>query len=219
MQKHPYHLHSICVHDGGAESGHYFAYIYDRQQKKWRKYNDIRVMDVTEEEVFKQAEGGDSWASASWVVYVQDEIAKTLDHSNINYYTVPEQDPTRDFSKHCYGALIPPDVEAVVAAENAALAKEIDDQRNTKFFQDLKSLYTTRWKAYKDNFLSGSSSDKSINLKCLAHHLYAKNEANILKKVLLAECYQQTVAKDTFKDLFDLTIDKLPVNSTLLKAM
>ena len=93
------------------------------------------------------------------------------------------------------------------------------DQRNNKFFQDLKSLYTTRWKAYKDNFLSGSSSDKTINLKCLAHHLYAKNEANILKKVLLAECYQQTVAKDAFKDVFDQTIDKLPVNSTLLKAM
>ena len=93
MQRHPYHLHSICVHEGGAESGHYFAFIYDRHLKKWRKYNDIRVTDVTEEEVFKSAEGGDSWATAYWVVYVQDDIAKTLDKSNINHYQVPEKDP------------------------------------------------------------------------------------------------------------------------------
>ena len=33
MQKNPYHLHSICVHEGGAESGHYYAYIYDRFNK------------------------------------------------------------------------------------------------------------------------------------------------------------------------------------------
>ena len=28
MQKMPYHLHSICVHDGNAMSGHYFTFIY-----------------------------------------------------------------------------------------------------------------------------------------------------------------------------------------------
>lgn len=30
MQKMPYHLHSICVHDGNAMSGHYYSFIYDR---------------------------------------------------------------------------------------------------------------------------------------------------------------------------------------------
>lgn len=30
MQKMPYSLHSICVHDGNAMSGHYFTFIYDR---------------------------------------------------------------------------------------------------------------------------------------------------------------------------------------------
>jgi ubiquitin carboxyl-terminal hydrolase 25/28 len=30
MQKMPYHLHSICVHDGNANSGHYYTLIYDR---------------------------------------------------------------------------------------------------------------------------------------------------------------------------------------------
>ena len=58
MEGMKYHLHSICVHDGTASHGHYFSYIYDRAQKKWRKYNDITVTEVTEEEVFKNAQGG-----------------------------------------------------------------------------------------------------------------------------------------------------------------
>ena len=29
MNQHAYHLHAICVHDGNAESGHYYTFIYD----------------------------------------------------------------------------------------------------------------------------------------------------------------------------------------------
>lgn len=61
MQKQRYHLHAICVHDGNATSGHYYSFIYDRFQKKWRKFNDIKVTEVPEEDVFRASEGGDSW--------------------------------------------------------------------------------------------------------------------------------------------------------------
>ena len=27
----PYYLHAILIHDGTAESGHYYSYIYDRK--------------------------------------------------------------------------------------------------------------------------------------------------------------------------------------------
>jgi uncharacterized UBP type Zn finger protein len=30
LKKRPYHLHSMCVHDGNASSGHYYTFIYDR---------------------------------------------------------------------------------------------------------------------------------------------------------------------------------------------
>jgi len=30
LQQYPYHLHAIIVHDGTAESGHYYAFVYDR---------------------------------------------------------------------------------------------------------------------------------------------------------------------------------------------
>ena len=60
MQKKVYNLHSICVHDGNANSGHYYSFIYDRFGKKWRKYNDITVTEVPEEQVFSESTGGDS---------------------------------------------------------------------------------------------------------------------------------------------------------------
>lgn len=133
FKKSPYHLHSICVHDGNAMSGHYYTFIFDRFNNKWRRFNDIRVTEVPEEEVFKESEGGHSWQTAYWLVYVQDSIAKELDTSDINFYEVPA-DPYKlqDFSKHAYGKCVPQDVNLIVEKENCGLQKEIDDQRNQK---------------------------------------------------------------------------------------
>lgn len=86
MKKRPYHLHSICVHDGNANSGHYYSFIYDRFNKKWRKYNDIRVTDVEEADVFKESEGGNSWQTAQWLVYIDEELAGKLNNNNISLY-------------------------------------------------------------------------------------------------------------------------------------
>jgi uncharacterized UBP type Zn finger protein len=30
MREVPYDLHAIIIHDGSANSGHYYAYIYDK---------------------------------------------------------------------------------------------------------------------------------------------------------------------------------------------
>lgn len=75
MNNSPYHLHAICIHDGNAYSGHYYALIYDRFQNKWRKFNDIRVTDISEDDVFKEANGGYGHMTAYWLVYVNGEIA------------------------------------------------------------------------------------------------------------------------------------------------
>ncbi len=49
MKKYKYFLSSILVHDGRADSGHYYSYIYDFDVKKWRKFNDIQVTDEIDE--------------------------------------------------------------------------------------------------------------------------------------------------------------------------
>ena len=48
-----YQLHAICVHDGGADGGHYFTFIKDHKENKWRKFNDFKIWEVEESEVFE----------------------------------------------------------------------------------------------------------------------------------------------------------------------
>lgn len=45
------------IHQGSAVSGHYFIFIYNEVQRKWRKYNDRFVTEVSAEEVQKIALG------------------------------------------------------------------------------------------------------------------------------------------------------------------
>jgi hypothetical protein len=44
------------------------------------KFNDIRVTDATDEDVFKEANGGHGFMTAYWVVYINQEIASELEH-------------------------------------------------------------------------------------------------------------------------------------------
>ena len=129
----PYQLHSICVHDGNATTGHYYTYIYDHCQNQWRKYNDIKVTEVSEEDVFKASEGGHSWSTAYWLVYVHQSIYDNLKKEDINRYSVPANPlgPV-DISKSVYGSKIPVDIKDQIEKENQELAREIIKIENQK---------------------------------------------------------------------------------------
>lgn len=70
METNKYSVHAICIHQGSAESGHYYTFIKDHSSKKWRKYNDIRVTEVEEKEVFEEANGTEGNSNAFWAVYI-----------------------------------------------------------------------------------------------------------------------------------------------------
>ncbi|XP_035752306.1 ubiquitin carboxyl-terminal hydrolase 25 [Egretta garzetta] len=50
----PYRLHAVLVHEGQANAGHYWAYIYDHHQNRWMKYNDISVTKSTWEDLIQE---------------------------------------------------------------------------------------------------------------------------------------------------------------------
>lgn len=70
MRETIYHLHSILIHDGKADSGHYYAFIYDRYTNIWYKFNDYIVSRISEQEVFDESFGGKGEACAYGVIYV-----------------------------------------------------------------------------------------------------------------------------------------------------
>lgn len=81
LKKHKYILHSILIHVGQAQSGHYYSYVYDYLQKKWRKFSDIHVSEETEEKVFEEAYGVGN-TSAYCLIYIEEAVIRNSYHNS-----------------------------------------------------------------------------------------------------------------------------------------
>ncbi|XP_071625088.1 ubiquitin carboxyl-terminal hydrolase 28 isoform X5 [Heliangelus exortis] len=78
LQQVPYHLHAVLVHEGQANAGHYWAYIYDQPRKSWLKYNDISVTESSWEELERDSFGGLRNASAYCLMYISDKVSRLV---------------------------------------------------------------------------------------------------------------------------------------------
>jgi TolA-binding protein len=58
LKKIKYNLHSVCIHEGNASSGHFWTYIWNPKQLKWYKYNDTEVCETSWDDLFANAVGG-----------------------------------------------------------------------------------------------------------------------------------------------------------------
>ncbi|NXJ04547.1 UBP28 hydrolase, partial [Odontophorus gujanensis] len=76
LQQVPYHLHAVLVHEGQANAGHYWAFIYDQPRKSWLKYNDISVTESSWEELERDSFGGLRNASAYCLMYISDKLSR-----------------------------------------------------------------------------------------------------------------------------------------------
>ncbi|KAI8854157.1 cysteine proteinase [Chytridium lagenaria] len=54
-----YHLHGVLVHSGDLHGGHYCAFLRPEKNGKWFKFDDDRVVPVTEKEVMEDNYGGE----------------------------------------------------------------------------------------------------------------------------------------------------------------
>lgn len=74
---HPYRLHAVFIHRGGAAGGHYWIYIRDSKNDIWRKYNDETVEEVEDlKDIFEQAKT--SPATSTGIVYVREDKLNEL---------------------------------------------------------------------------------------------------------------------------------------------
>ncbi|XP_062450710.1 ubiquitin carboxyl-terminal hydrolase 28 isoform X5 [Rhea pennata] len=78
LQQVPYRLHAVLVHEGQANAGHYWAYIYDQPRKSWLKYNDISVTESSWEELERDSFGGLRNASAYCLMYISDKVSRLV---------------------------------------------------------------------------------------------------------------------------------------------
>ncbi|XP_074455878.1 ubiquitin carboxyl-terminal hydrolase 25 isoform X5 [Larus michahellis] len=113
----PYRLHAVLVHEGQANAGHYWAYIYDHNQNRWMKYNDISVTKSTWEELERDSFGGYRNASAYCLMYINDK----------EQYLIQEE-----FNKETGQILVgmdtlPSDLRDYVKEDNKRFEKELEE--------------------------------------------------------------------------------------------
>ncbi|NXN89865.1 UBP28 hydrolase, partial [Bombycilla garrulus] len=127
LQQVPYRLHAVLVHEGQANAGHYWAFIYDQTQKRWLKYNDISVTESSWEELERESFGGLRNASAYCLMYISDQVSRAGEDEG------PE---ARQFQKEVEA--LSPELRHYIQEDNWRLeqeAEEWDEEQSCKIPQ------------------------------------------------------------------------------------
>lgn len=125
MMQVPYRLHAVLVHEGQANAGHYWAYIYDPHMRRWMKYNDVSVTKSTWEELVRDSFGGYRNASAYCLMYINDKKPFLIEE---------------EFDKETGQVLsgldkLPPDLQRFVLEDNQLFDKEMAEWDTLKALQ------------------------------------------------------------------------------------
>ncbi|XP_042355609.1 ubiquitin carboxyl-terminal hydrolase 25 isoform X2 [Plectropomus leopardus] len=155
MMQVPYRLHAVLVHEGQANAGHYWAYIYDPHQRCWMKYNDISVTKSTWEELVRDSFGGYRNASAYCLMYINDKKPFLIEE---------------EFDKETGQILsgmdkLPPDLKQYVKEDNELFDKELeewDTLQACKAQQEKLALATAATAASSTSTSSSSPQPMSI---------------------------------------------------------
>ncbi|KFP11269.1 Ubiquitin carboxyl-terminal hydrolase 28, partial [Egretta garzetta] len=118
LQQVPYRLHAVLVHEGQANAGHYWAYIYDQPRKSWLKYNDISVTESSWEELERDSFGGLKNASAYCLMYISDKVSR---------FVADEGDGSEagQFQKEVEA--LPPELRHYIQEDNWRLEQEAEE--------------------------------------------------------------------------------------------
>uniref|UniRef100_A0A4W5LPR6 Ubiquitin carboxyl-terminal hydrolase 25 n=1 Tax=Hucho hucho TaxID=62062 RepID=A0A4W5LPR6_9TELE len=113
----PFRLHAVLVHEGQANAGHYWAYIYDPHQQRWMKYNDISVTKSSWEELVRDSFGGYRNASAYCLMYINDKKPFLI-----------EEEFDKETGQMLSGLdKLPSDLKAYVKEDNGLFDKEMEE--------------------------------------------------------------------------------------------
>jgi len=172
LNKLPYELHAVLVHDGGAGSGHYWVYLRDQAAGGWRKFSDTRIDQVPEEEVWHQSVGGTGAASAYCLFYTRADEA--------------QQPPV---------CTVAPDLQAEADESNAKFAQEIADWDSRQLNEKVATfhrLYADAWDECQ-RVLNEVKTRPSFDprLRSLGCFLLARGEVDVLAAVLTQQLYYQ----------------------------
>ncbi|CAD8145218.1 unnamed protein product [Paramecium octaurelia] len=161
LKKQKYILQSILMHEGSPDAGHYFAYIYNFDDKKWYLFNDIHVQEETEQNVFKYAFGDQQNSKSAYLIqYVKDE--KTKQNQNQNQHVKQRLYSTSQnistYLQDGYGKLLSEKQKDILQKDNLKLKQEVIQQQ-------LRGQIDTIVSIYLDYFKIANEKQKLFQLK------------------------------------------------------
>lgn len=143
MVQHSYSLHAILVHDGDANSGHYWAYL--RLYDKWYQFNDMNVSEIEQEEVMavSLSQKTESNACAYCLIYVDtSNFHLQVLLSFISALTMT-QNASDDFDPLYWANVIPSHLTQEISNNNEKLHREIikyEEEQRRKKFEELRTF-------------------------------------------------------------------------------
>ncbi|CAD8097227.1 unnamed protein product [Paramecium primaurelia] len=159
-----YYLQSILIHEGMANSGHYYTYIKDFRLNKWFKFNDIRVTEETREKVFQDAIGVKPGINAYLLVYLKDELVQEeIKYPKRLYKTSTEQDYLQD----TYGSFLNQNQIESIKRENQLFQNEIEDYKQARIIERIAEAYQTRFEFVNEQFRTIVNKTQNIKFKPL----------------------------------------------------
>jgi ubiquitin carboxyl-terminal hydrolase 25/28 len=212
LKQHPYLLHSILVHDGMAGSGHYYAYIYDHEYLRWRKYSDINVTEVTEQEVFERSVGGYSMTSAYCLMYIAASLQ--ADSGQVIRAFAVSEDPQE--IPDLYTAMVPQAMRAEVDEDNAKLKRELEDYKTNQVTRQLQDLYLARHTTAESQSMSFRSYS-STSLEC--HRFELINLPIFLKTKYEERLSKLQILEQVVRDVLQLDLETLDKSGVLYQKI
>ena len=162
-QTYIYEAVGVVVHSGGAEGGHYYSYIKDRQKGKWYEFNDTRVTPFDLKNLAEETFGGESKGGNDFMgdaVYSRSKNAYFI----IYQRKYPQPLPTVQLAdeKHEYVKGIPKSVYQHIWDENMLFMKRMYffDSEYLHFIREFLSLNNFERKLY----ITNSSLTKKLNV-------------------------------------------------------
>lgn len=156
---------------------------------------------------------GKSWETAYWLVYINQNLANSLEKIQVNSYVEPVNPMEQKVQEgNYYAMLVPKQVTDQVHAENIQLAKEIQEVKDQKVVNELRQEVCRRFKEATKDFDIYDTQIKSVAvaqqqvekiktvlkggfpafLWFFAAHL---NGRNLLKRLIFEKSYL-AIAKD-----------------------
>ena len=138
----PYHLHSLMIHDGNHQSGHYYNFIKNFSNDTFWRYNDISVSEVSPDTVFEEAKGGKGTINAYCLVYISEDIYQTCKKPGLHDYQLQNENTSVTDQ---YNQLVPPEITKKVLEENANLLYSIMEAEAVEKASEIRKLYNERF--------------------------------------------------------------------------